>query len=310
MPEGAEVKRCSEVLSGIILEKTLVEIKTVSGKLDRLNVKNLENLKLPVKVKSVYSKGKVIFIELDGEYSLISTLGMSGWWYPTLSSIAKGAMTEAYYAKVIDTISKAEKHCRLSMTTEDGSIANYVDPRNFGNFYVVSQDEFQQRVNQIGFDLLSQPYKPDLIGWFSSMVRSKKYSKKKIGEVLLNQSILSGLGNIYRAETLYLAGVNPNRESASLTEDDCHQIIEAADLVLNLAYQGRGTMIYPINEVFHFLSYRSSGFIQRIKNIMPATATAINGHLVYGLSADIMFHKVKQEQIGGRTAWWVPEVQT
>ena len=309
MPEGPEVKRCSEVLSDVISGKSLTSIKLISGKISR-GVNDLEKLQLPAKVLSVFTKGKVIFIRLAGDYSIISTLGMSGWWYPPLETINPLLMSQAYYSKVIDTINKAEQHTRLSLNMDDGTQVNYIDPRNFGNFFVVTQDEFQARVNLLGVDLLNNVSYiglPNGIDWFSTCLSKKKYSKKPIAEVLLDQSLIAGIGNIYRSESLYLAGIDPNREAGSLSQDQCLKLIKAVDMVLELAYQGRGRMVYPINDVIDFLTIEMA---QKLRGSMPGNTTAVNGHLVYGHAEDVMGNEVLRSPIGSRTAWWVPAVQT
>jgi formamidopyrimidine-DNA glycosylase len=296
MPEGAEVKRCSEVVSDSLNLKVLSEVKLISGKLHRLGVKNLDKLTLPTKINSISARGKSIFIELDGDYSLVSTLGMSGWWYPPSSSIKKEDLDEAYYSHVINTIEKAEKHTRLQLVTEDGSSVNYVDPRNFGNFYVLDQKEFVKRRDSFGPDFLNDG---DLdVNVLASKLHQQFQSIKNIpiGEALLNQTLLAGLGNIYRAETMYLARISPHRLVRSLGKEDTKKILEAAYFVLCVAYNSRGRMIYPATGMSFFM-------------FMPMSAQDIDRHLVYGCNIDIFGNSTRKETIGGRTCWWTPAIQ-
>lgn len=295
MPEGPEVKRCSEVVDEFIGRKVLSEVAPMSGKLQRLGIKNLENLRLPAKIVSVSARSKSIFIELEGEYSLVSTLGMSGWWYPPASKITKEDLDEAYYAHVVDTIEAAEKYVRLRLVTTDGSSVNYVDPRNFGNFYVLTQDEFKKRKDSFGLDFLNDA-RGDRWDTIEPVKRAYGKTDKPLGEVLLNQSMLSGLGNIYRAETMYLAGISPHRPASSLSENEIDRVLTCASWVLSIAYEGRGNMSYPAAVISHF---HKTPF-----------AKIVNRHLVYGCNVDIYGNPTKRETIGGRTCWWVPEMQT
>ena len=59
-------------------------------------------------------------------------------------------------------------------------------------------------------------------------------SRKPIGALLLDQSVIAGLGNVYRAELLYLCGIHPLREGRSLSVDEAHALWDAAVAQLKL----------------------------------------------------------------------------
>lgn len=301
MPEGAEVKRCSEVIKGIADHKVLTEIKLTSGKLARNGIKNSEKLTLPSKIIDVYAYGKSIFIELE-KSTLVSTLGMSGWWYPPSNSIQKEDLDDAYYSHVIDTVAKAEKHTRLQLVFEDNSVANFVDPRNFGNFYIFDKSEANAHKSKLGLDFLNltnESIMRRLERFPLKYAKKCKYGKQKIGEILLDQSWLAGLGNIYRAETMYLAKISPHRRLCELTESEIKRLMMAADHTLVVAYNGRGHMSYPSSSMEHFLNVR-----------VGDGDGVVNRHLVYGCNIDIFGNPVVSETLGGRTCWWVPNIQT
>lgn len=310
MPEGPEVKRCSEVVRDFMDQKDLHSVQLVSGKLQRQGVKDIENLQLPTKIVRVSSRGKMIFIELKGEYSLVSTLGMSGWWYPPPDSIDPQHLEKAYYKKVIKTIEDASKYIRLKLVATDGSEVWYVDPRNFGNFYALKQTELESRRRSLGIDFLTEDCPEDKA---TAVVHTKLSKiKKPLGEVLLNQTILAGLGNIYRAETMYLAGLSPHTPANSLGVEEVEKVVKAAKVVLKTAYEGRGSMMYQIDMVATFLGEKGDRLLEMREAAQKRSGTPLNyigRHLVYGCRDDVMGNMVKSETIGGRTCWWVPEIQ-
>lgn len=80
-----------------------------------------------------------------------------------------------------------------------------------------------------------------------------KLKNEKIGVVLLNQSVIAGVGNILRNEILFRAGVNPEREIQSLTGDEIERILEICESIskefLDLKLEGRG--IKPLLFVYN-----------------------------------------------------------
>jgi formamidopyrimidine-DNA glycosylase len=287
MPEGAEVKRCAQLLNDTIKGKILNKITPISGKLLKAGIKNLDSLELPITVLDVFTKGKVIFIHLENNKYIISTLGMAGWWYP--KQISEDTKNRRAYVRlkevtIQDVLESALKQNRLELETSDGVVVFYSDARNFGNMSVVSEDEAKAKQNSLGIDLMSDSV--DGVAAFAAL-KSKKNAKKEIGEVLLDQSVLSGLGNIYRAETLYLSNVSPYRLVKDLSDLELKKIIENGSYVLQVAFYSHGSMYYD------FLG-----------------GVPLTRHLVYSQKRDIWNNDVTCGESAGRTIWWVPALQS
>jgi len=183
---------------------------------------------------------------------------------------------------------------KLELVVED-QVAVFTDMRNFGNINLVSHEQAKAYEANIGLDLLSEVLDDDSLEIALERLKRTVPAGALIGGTLLDQAVLSGLGNIYRAETLYIARVNPFKLVKDLTDDELERIIWAAINVLNIAYHTRGTMLYPET----FLSSMLSRSIDK----------AISGHLVYGREADVFGYKVVRDKSNGRTMWWVPQVQ-
>ena len=331
MPEGPEVRRCGDQLRSLISGKQ-IKWRAVSGKLGR------NGIKLPpayatvntFNVEDVQVRGKVIFIKSQQGLEIVSTLGMSGWWYPPQQEIDL-SLTVYYQGKpqkATDVAAKALKHTRVTIeeatptkfstdpffdplfggvkrTTRIGTpispnqifptyftgyrpLAHYIDPRNFGNLKIVTDKEADRIRASLGIDLLNDEV--TLYRWLN-IFTDVKLGHRQIGEVLLDQKVICGIGNIYRAEILYLSRVHPASIIAELTEAHLIRIYDCAKLVLNTAYVNYGNMKYELDDPVR-------GQIN------------IDGFAVYGRKRDVFQHTVCRAEIGGRTMWYVPEVQT
>jgi endonuclease VIII len=288
MPEGPEVLRCGRDLHGMIKDKTLHQLKPVSGKLMR----QLQPVDFGLKVSDVIVKGKSIFIQLEDGREIYSSLGMSGWWYPPYHEVDDSRVVY-YRGKTItarEIVLKALKHARVELVV-DGPSAYYVDPRNFGNLKIVSGEEAKSMRNALGLDMLA----PDING-LEAVERLKQHPTKEIGEILLNQGVLCGFGNIYRAETLYICRINPFRMVKSLSNEELRRIVDVGAYVLALSYTHHGMLPYEREKLSETLDYLPN--FERIK-----------GPMVYGRRTDVYGYAVNSSGSAGRTIWWVPEIQ-
>lgn len=300
-----------DMLHQTIAGKTLVKIETTSGKLHRLGIPGLDSFK-PAKVTEVYVAGKKMAIRLEGGGGMTTTLGMSGWWYPAEGLVTSEQRENLAYVngkpvKVDTVITQAYKYGRVNLwTEEDGLTAVYTDARNFGNMIFHKTDaELEMAYADIGYDILNEGVLEaarDIVSfillWKDLLAKkSAAYKRKPIGEVLLDQSFIAGLGNIYRAEVLYIAGINPKRSLASLSDREWQDIGVIAVNVLRIAYTTQGVMHY------------SGGFLRERFGYNLPDDYIYEGHLCYGRSKDVKGLAMKAETVGGRTMWYCPERQ-
>ena len=296
MPEGPEVLRCGEQLRGLIKGTRLYELKPLSGKLSR----KMQPIEFTdpygggwrgISVTDVIIKGKTIFVQLADGREIVSTLGMSGRWYPPIDKVGEMKVySQGKLIPAVDVVLNAMKHARVELMTSEGSTF-YIDPRNFGNLKIVTTDEAQKIRQRMGIDMLGQN-----INGVEAVHALRKEASREIGEVLLDQDVLCGIGNMYRAEALYLAKLNPYRRVSSLSLGELRTLIEAIVLVLNVAYKFEGTLIYPSEVV------ATHGHVDPFHD-------AVRGPLVYSRKTDLFGHEVNSHVSAGRTIWWVPTLQ-
>jgi DNA-formamidopyrimidine glycosylase len=269
MPEGPEVKRISVQLNNIISGKTISNIEILSGRyLTHGPPSGLKNFLLTEnKISSVTCKGKFIWINFlnNPEYSIWNTLGMTGSWSR-----------------------EVEEHARVKISFTDESSIYFTDIRNFGTLHFsFSKDDLDKKLKSLGPDMLSAP--PTREEFFKIVKRQKN---KTLPEFVMNQKMISGVGNYVKAEALYLAGISPTRTCSSLSEKEIIALQDSIDKVLSASYNSGGSTIKTYRDVYGNVGTFKSRF------------------LVYANSADPQGNKVERlETKDGRTTFWVPAIQ-
>ncbi len=142
-----------------------------------------------------------------------------------------------------------EKHEHVAILFESGLELRYRDTRKFGRMYLLDKkDAFNRKpLNELG----KEPWDKDL----TSDYLLDKYKNKKlpIKTVILDQSIITGIGNIYSDEILFLSHINPLTKTNLLDRKDCANIIKNTRDILNHAIELGGTTIksYESEEGVH-----------------------------------------------------------
>jgi formamidopyrimidine-DNA glycosylase len=275
MPEGPEVKRIVDQMSKVLVGKTLSDVQILSGRYLKKDPDGLANFKnsLPIKITDIKCKGKFIYFLTDGDWNVWNTLGMSGSW------IRKEAAA----------IDAESFHLRLAMIFDDGYVIHFKDIRNFGTIkFSNSKLELDEKIKSLGPDVLSEDISDTL---FKS--RLKKFGKKTLPEVLMNQSVISGVGNYIKAEALYLAKLSPHRLVSSLSEEDISNLNRAICNITRESYRTGGSTFRTYADFNGEVGNFSSRF------------------MVYGQDTDPLGNEVKREDTkDGRTTHWVPKVQS
>ena len=119
----------------------------------------------------------------------------------------------------------------------------YNDTRKFGKMYLVKKDELN---NSPLAKLGKEPWDKDLT---ANYLKEKLNRKLAIKTLLLDQSIITGIGNIYADEILFLSKINPETPGANLTNKNLTDIIDNTKMVLEKAIEMGGTTIHTYTSV-------------------------------------------------------------
>jgi formamidopyrimidine-DNA glycosylase len=125
----------------------------------------------------------------------------------------------------LDVVPQAEagtKHARVVWRLDEGLALRFDDARKFGRVYLVDAPE--QVTGKLG---------PDALQITSSDFKLRlKQKRGALKPILLDQSFIAGVGNIYADEALFLAGLRPLRSASTLTDEDAGRLYDAIQRVL------------------------------------------------------------------------------
>jgi formamidopyrimidine-DNA glycosylase len=125
----------------------------------------------------------------------------------------------------------------LLITLDDNLELHFVDQRKFGKFYWAADEAEYARIAHVGPEPLADDFTPELL----TIALAK--SKTKIKARLLDQERIAGLGNIYVDESLFRAGIHPEREAGSLTKPEVERLWNGIRAALQAGLDNGGTTL-------------------------------------------------------------------
>ena len=227
MPELPEVETVKETLKLKLIGKKIKDVKVYyDGIIAYPEVKEFSKQIKNLPIKDIKRRGKWLMFDLD-KYYLLSHLRMEG----------------KYFFK--NKEDKLDNHEHVVFTLDDDEELRYRDTRKFGKMYLIKKED----INSIGpiKDLGLEPWDDNLT---KEYLRSKYKNKRlPIKTVLLDQSIIVGIGNIYADEILFLSKLNPLIKCCDLKDNDLDNIIKYTKEVLEKAIKLGGTTIRTYTSV-------------------------------------------------------------
>ena len=221
MPEKPEVITVARKLETKLIGKTIKSVEVYhNNMIDYPSVdefkKNIKNQK----IHEITTRGKWIVMTLD-KYYLLFHLRMEGKFFFRTKEDEKN------------------KHEHVIFDLDDDTELRFADVRKFGKVMLIEKDKIYKMKPYTELGL--EPWDKNL----TSDYLKEKYSKKTlpIKSVLLDQSIITGIGNIYADEILFLSKINPLTKAKDLTDKNRKDIIKNTIEVLDKAIEEGGTTI-------------------------------------------------------------------
>jgi len=233
MPELPEVEIVKKSLAKKIQQKKIKKIIIKNRNLRfKIPLKFEELLKNKI-IKKVTRFSKYLILNFsDGSFCLIH-LGMSG----TIHLIDKNNFSKFTNTSFYNPSNLPKKHNHVEIQFDDLKVI-YNDPRRFGFFkFIENKQELLNRFNHLGPEPFFKNF--DL----RYLLKFFLNKKKDIKSFLLDQKFVSGIGNIYASEILFLSKINPTTEAMKLSKEDCKKIIFFSKSVLNEAIRKGGSSI-------------------------------------------------------------------
>ncbi len=170
------------------------------------------------RIHQVERRAKYLLLHTDLGYAIVH-LGMSG------------------CLRVLDADIPAQKHDHLDLVMQSGVVLRYTDPRRFGAWLWAAPNEQHSVLSKLGPEPLTETF--DLAYFYAAL--QKKFAPIK--QVIMNNAVTVGVGNIYATESLFIAGIHPLRPAKSLSKKEARRLLETIKSVLIAAIKQGGTTL-------------------------------------------------------------------
>ena len=260
MPELPEVETIMRGISPFLEGATIKRIKLNRADLRWPFPKNFTSRLKEAKVLNLKRRSKYILIDLNTGETLLIHLGMSG----------KILVSDSKIGNYFYEYSKGSDHDHVIFELNDGTKLTYNDPRRFGAMDLAKTDDLNNHkfLEKLGPEPLGNNFNSDYL----ETELSKKESPIK--NVLLNQSVVAGLGNIYVCEALFMSGISPKKRASKISKIKCEELVQNIRAVLMSAIEAGGSSLKDFTDIqgnsgyfqFEFYVYGRENECCKIKN--------------------------------------------
>ena len=272
MPELPEVETVRQSLKLKVCGKIIEDVRVYwDGIIEYPDVKVFCSKIKKQRINDIDRYGKWLIFVLD-DYYLLSHLRMEG----------------KYFIK--KSCDKVNKHEHVVFVLDDNNTLRYMDVRKFGKMHLIDKDKIKTMGPLV--DLGVEPWDKRL----SVDYLRDKYKKKKlpIKSVLLDQSIIVGIGNIYADEILFLSRINPLKRCCDLNDFELSNIIKYTKEELGMAIKKGGTTIR---------SYSS------VNGVHGLFQQELNVHTKAGSKCPVCGNIIIKTKVGGRGTYYCSKCQ-
>jgi formamidopyrimidine-DNA glycosylase len=287
MPELPEVQTIISDLNKKITGYTVADFWSDWPK--AIKNKTLSDFQKEIKGRKILNArriGKNIFIDLSGGKTLYIHLKMTG--HLLVKSKNKKPTRKNYFG---DKVNSYIHHIWKLKKNKNEISLEFSDVRKFAKIVLDDMQKISQlkEIKKLGLDVMDKKF---TFKKFEEILDKKE--TKSIGLVLMDQELMSGIGNIYRSEILYAAGILPQRKIESLSESERSKIYRAIFIVLKKAIKLRGTSDSDYRD-----TAGAPGNFQKVAQVYRHTGKPCE-------RCDTM---VKKITLGQRSAFYCPKCQ-
>ena len=224
MPELPEVETVRNYLKKNILNKKIIDIDILYPKMIENDLNFFKDNLINNYFIDIKRKGKYLIFETNNNY-LISHLRMEG----------------KFNIKNKDDM--ITKHEHVIFYFDDFTL-RYDDTRKFGRMKLINKDELESYFNNLGPDANN-------VNDINEIYNKIHKSSNMIKTILLDQSIISGIGNIYADEILFDSKISPFKKGKEITKEELENILKSSKKILNEAIKYKGTTIKSFTSAYH-----------------------------------------------------------
>jgi formamidopyrimidine-DNA glycosylase len=280
MPELPEVETVRRLMHGVLVGQRIERVEVVRDEIvfSKHAPTAIEAALVGRTVRDVGRRGKYFWLVLDGDGPVVfGHLGMSGW----IRELGQeGTRLHSHGDAAFDDETGRPRFLRLAIHAASGRGVAFTDPRRLGRIWLGQPPKQERRVKRLGPDAFEELPKLD------ALYERLHGRKPAIKAVLLDQSVLSGIGNWIADEVLYQARIAPARPASSLSRTEVAALRRAIQSVLRHAVKvGADSKRFPSSWLFE---HRWGGR--------------------HG-SQKVAGQRIVRSTVGGRTTAWVPSRQ-
>jgi formamidopyrimidine-DNA glycosylase len=238
MPELPEVETIRRDVVNKLLNKKIIKVESGYKKIIKTNFKIFKKFLVNNYFRKADRIGKLLILEIgDKENFLLIHLKMTGQIiYTDKHELFAGGHSVGNNKKIAGVgDSLPNKHSHVIFNFQDGSKMYFNDMRKFGYLKIVNKKELGTIKAGYGIEPMTKEFN------FGNLKERLKNKKTTIKAFLLNQKQVSGLGNIYVDEILFMAKVKPDRLAGKLKTQEIKDIIKYSDKILKKSIEYRGT---------------------------------------------------------------------
>ncbi len=221
MPELPEVETIARSLAPLLTGRRVRRLTLRATRLRKPLDSSLAEAVYGRRIEEVGRRGKYLLLHLDDGFTWIWHMGMSG----------------CLVHQRLGETQAARKHDHVIAELDDGGRLVFNDPRRFG-LSLVDRMATCGLFSAMGPELLDvQAFNgPYLASW-------RRRTGRNIKDVLMDQRVVAGLGNIYASEILFVCGLRPTRRLARMSRAACDAVVVAAREIISEAIEHRGTSV-------------------------------------------------------------------
>ncbi|TAG82129.1 MAG: bifunctional DNA-formamidopyrimidine glycosylase/DNA-(apurinic or apyrimidinic site) lyase [Burkholderiales bacterium] len=226
MPELPEVETVRRGLSSEIVGRTITGVAVRERRLRWPIAENFETRLVGKRIDAIERRSKYLLVRLMDDALRASTL------------LAHLGMTGSFVVNDERTASRIKPHDHVDLILDSGAIVRYNDPRRFGSMHVFDgPDSAQPLLAQLG----PEPLTDALDGRY--LFDQTRRRPGPIKQAIMDNHLVVGVGNIYANESLFRAGIHPNRAANRISKQRYDQLVHEIKAVLSEAINAGGSTL-------------------------------------------------------------------
>lgn len=272
MPELPEVETIKNDLRGLVVGRRIVGVDVPDPQIGRhIDLSTFISGLVGKQIVGVDRRAKYLLIRLSSGRTLVVQLMVTG------------------QLLLLNPSEPRRKSTRLVLVLDSGQELRLNDRSNLARVHLMDEEEIQERITS---RLGPEPIWPDFdLETFRRMIGRRTSAIKPL---LLDQSFVAGLGNIYADEVLFAARIAPTRKASDLTPDEIRRLYDAIRAILGEAISLRGTTVQAYRDVLG----RKGHYQTKLKVFRKA------GEPCEGCSGVVV-----ETRVGGRDTFYCPSCQ-